>query len=82
MAALSYLSCQEVIDFMADYREGELDPGIRRRFEEHLAVCPPCRDYLKTYESAVTMAKDLCHDPQHSVPEDLVQAILRACRQA
>ena len=74
------MTCREVIDFLMDYSSGELDPAIRKEFERHLGLCPPCVAYLDTYQKTVELEKSLC-DPDGAappIPEDLVQAILSA----
>lgn len=40
------ITCQEFVELATDYLEDALDPGTRRRFEEHLALCPGCETYL------------------------------------
>jgi len=62
------------------YLDGELPPGQRIEFDRHMAMCPSCVDYLKTYEKTVVLAKACAaNDPVPAeVPESLVQAILEA----
>lgn len=74
-----YITCQQLIEFIASYRENELDPEQRTEFERHLAVCPSCVAYLKTYEQAVLLAKASADEPvPDEIPEPLVRAILAA----
>jgi hypothetical protein len=40
------ITCQEFVELTTDYLEDTLDPATRRRFEEHLALCPGCETYL------------------------------------
>ena len=40
------LSCAQVVQLVTDYVEGELDSADRLSFEEHVAICPPCRGFL------------------------------------
>ena len=42
----SMLSCAQVVQLVTDYVEGQLDSADRLRFEEHVAICPPCRGFL------------------------------------
>ncbi len=39
--------CQQIVEWVTDYLEGELEPGRRRAFEEHLAGCDGCARYLE-----------------------------------
>jgi anti-sigma factor RsiW len=75
------LSCREFIDFLMDYVSGELPPGQRAVFEEHLGECPDCVAYLHSYQQTVRIEKVACgcHDTvPDDVPEELIRAILAA----
>ena len=79
MDARSHLTCQQLIDFLMGYLDNELPPDQRVEFDRHMAACPSCVDYLKTYEQTVRLAKTCAGDPvPDEVPESLVQAILEA----
>ena len=74
-----YITCRELIDFIASYRDNELTLDQRFEFERHLSVCPSCVAYLETYEQTIAMAKTSGDEPvSEDVPESLVQAILAA----
>ena len=73
------MTCRDFADFLLDYVEGELPADTRRRFDEHVAVCADCVQYLQHYTATVkasrlAMADDLPTD----VPDALVAAILKA----
>ena len=40
------LTCQQFVELVTDYLEGELDADARRRFETHVAGCPGCARYV------------------------------------
>lgn len=40
------VSCQELVELVTDYLEGALAPADLRRFEEHVARCDACTEYL------------------------------------
>lgn len=74
-----YITCQELIDFIASYRDNELSPDQRVEFERHLSVCPSCVAYLKTYEQTIALTRATGDDPvPEDVPESLIRAILNA----
>jgi len=74
-----YITCQQLIDFIMSYMDNELPDDQRAEFDRHMAACPSCVDYLKTYEKTVQLAKSCADDPVPAeVPESLVQAILAA----
>jgi anti-sigma factor RsiW len=75
------MTCRELADFLMAYLDGELEESERRVFDEHLELCPPCKDYLVTYRECVEAGRRACESedaqPEH-VPEGLIQAILAA----
>ena len=79
MAAKHSLTCQQLIDFIMSYLDGELPAEQRAEFERHMSACPSCVDYLHTYEKTVSLVKTCANDSvPEDVPESLVQAILEA----
>lgn len=74
------LTCREVTDFIAAYLADELASRNRERFEEHLAECPDCRNYLQQYDAVRTLGRAALEVDavEAGVPEELVQAILAA----
>ena len=64
------------------YLDGELTPQQRQVFEEHLAVCASCVNYLQSYQSAIRLGKAAMKNEQFApepVPAGLIEAI-RAAR--
>lgn len=78
----SYITCRQLIDFIADYLGGSLPVSERCEFERHLAVCPSCVAYLDSYNRTVAMGQRVLkyEDSPASgqVPETLLRAIQRA----
>lgn len=77
-----YVTCEEVITFLLSYLSGELSPQKEQDFEQHLAVCPSCVSYLKTYKATVELGKKALGGEASETPAalapDLVMAILKA----
>lgn len=73
------ITCEELVDFFLAWHEGTLPAEVRAEFERHLKACPPCEDYLESYETAIKLGH-LCSEMQRAepVPEPLIQAILAA----
>lgn len=74
-----YLTCEEVIGFLLEYLDHELEPEEERNFERHLAICPSCVAYLATYRESIRLARGA--EASAPVPEpapELVRAILAA----
>ncbi|HWJ50453.1 MAG TPA: zf-HC2 domain-containing protein [Solirubrobacteraceae bacterium] len=45
--------CQEMVELITDYIEGELSRSQRRRFEAHLAACEHCSEYLEQMRATI-----------------------------
>jgi len=76
------MTCQEAIDFVLSYLDGDLTPEVRAEFDRHLAICTSCAAYLDSYKKTVQIEKAAfasAHDDAvMALPEELVQAILSA----
>ncbi len=76
------MTCRQLTDFIIDYRSGTLSPDIHAQFEAHLADCPDCVTYLKTYEETIRLARGAYRTADDPVPPDvpkkLIQAVLTA----
>ena len=73
----AYITCRELIDFIADYVDGTLDAAARHELERHLDVCSSCRAYLDSYRKTMALTRALASDePAPDVPEALVRRIL------
>jgi len=77
----AYITCRELIDFIADYVDGTLDAAARDDFERHLDICSSCRAYLDSYRKTMALTRALASDePAADVPDALVRRILDARR--
>ncbi len=78
------MTCRELNECILDYYSGELEPEERACFEAHLACCPDCVDYLRSYAETIRLGKGAFSHPDDplpaDVPDELVQAILAAAR--
>jgi anti-sigma factor RsiW len=70
-------------DELHAYIDGELPERERAIFERHLELCKVCKDYLDSYKTSVSLAKQSTASADNlqsvepvPVPEDLVRAIL------
>ena len=61
------MSCKELVELVTDYLEGALPGGDVARFEAHLALCPPCVEYIAQIERTVAVVganwRDAERDP-------------------
>lgn len=82
MKTNEYITCKQLIEFIADYLDGEIAPDAKHEFERHLKVCPSCVAYLESYQQTIALGKQAlhpCDDPASgTVPEGLVRAVREA----
>lgn len=75
------MTCRDFVAFLDDYLNGALLEAQVDVFNAHLARCPHCVSYMKSYSAAVRLHQTAAvSDLPDDVPEDLVQAILVASR--
>ena len=76
------MTCREFADFVMAYVDDALAPDERRRFDDHLRVCPDCVRYLRQYHDTIAATRLAAADDDVpvDVPDDLVKAILDARR--
>jgi anti-sigma factor RsiW len=56
------LSCQELVELVTDYLEGALGTADARRFEEHIAVCDACTEYLRQLHETIRLVGTITPD--------------------
>lgn len=71
------LTCAELVELVTDYLEGALEPAARRRFDEHLAVCLGCEDYLDQIRATIAIAGRVTPDDLDPVARDRLLATFR-----
>jgi anti-sigma factor RsiW len=71
------ISCQEVVEIVTDYLEGQLDESTRTELEAHLALCPGCGLYLEQMRATID---ELGHVPVESLSEQAQSDLMSAFR--
>ena len=71
------LNCRQVVELVTEYLEGGLEVDQRLAFEQHVAICPPCRGYLSQLRLIARTAGSL---REEDVPEPLRESLLEAFR--
>jgi anti-sigma factor RsiW len=55
-------SCSRLVSLLLDYLEERLPAEVRADLEGHLARCPNCVAYVRTYRSTVSLLHSLKED--------------------
>ena len=71
------ISCQELVELVTDYLEGELDDATRTELEAHLALCPGCRIYVQQMRETIDR---LGHVPVDTLSEQAQAELMSAFR--
>lgn len=71
------LSCQDVVELVTEYLEGGLPAARRLGFEEHIAICPPCRNYFDQFRRTVKVGGQIRED---DLPENVRAALIDVFR--
>ncbi len=73
------ISCQQVALLLIDYVSNELPLEMRVAVEEHFHRCPPCVEYLRSYELTIEVGRKL---PDPPLPAEFVSRLRTALGQA
>jgi predicted anti-sigma-YlaC factor YlaD len=57
------LTCQEIVELVTDYLESALLPRTQTLFEEHVAGCPGCTNYIDQVQKTIDMLRKLTQEP-------------------
>jgi anti-sigma factor RsiW len=74
---LTPISCRELVDLVTDYLEDALPARERARFEDHLADCEHCTEYLAQMRTTIAVLGRL---PSESLPDVARDRLLAAFR--
>lgn len=74
---MSDLECQEFVEQVTSFLEGDLGPDAEQRFVDHLALCNGCDRYLDQIRQTVRALGDL---PAGTISPTTRQALLNAFR--
>ena len=62
MIDVEAFSCQELVELVTDYLDGALTPADLRRFEEHIAGCDGCTEYLRQLRETISLVGAITPD--------------------
>jgi len=70
------LTCQQVVELVTAYLEDGLSTEDRERFEQHLASCIGCRNYVEQMRRTIETTGRV----QLALPAELEEKLLEAFR--
>ncbi len=56
------MDCNELVELVTAYLDGELDPDTRARFDSHLVDCDGCENYLQQFRETVRTVGKITDD--------------------
>lgn len=61
------ITCREIAQLTTEFLEGTLDPALRRRFVDHLALCRGCDNFLEQMRATIRLTGMISEDeiPPH-----------------
>jgi predicted anti-sigma-YlaC factor YlaD len=71
------LTCQELVEIVSDYLEGELPRRERERFDAHLEVCEGCRRYLDQMRTTLRVVGTLSEEDLDPAAKDQLLQLFR-----
>ncbi|HUV14659.1 MAG TPA: zf-HC2 domain-containing protein [Acidobacteriota bacterium] len=69
-----FFKCQECVDLLTDYLDGNLEVEVKDRLDEHLSGCAPCINFVRTFETS----QDLTHrlrEQKVNVPREVQERL-------
>lgn len=73
-----HITCQELVEQVTDYLEGQLTVAEVELLEQHVNFCEGCEWYLDEMRRAIAMGGKL---REEQVPEEALQPLMAAFRE-
>ncbi len=73
---MTMMTCKQLVEWVTEYLEGKLPDAERARFDEHLELCPGCRDYLAQFRATIRLTGQL-PDAADGIPGETRRRLLR-----
>ena len=61
------MSCDELLQALNDYVDGDVDPAVCKEFEQHLADCNPCQIVVDNIRNTISLYR--AGEPYELPPE-------------
>ncbi len=71
------MKCHELLRMLNEYVDGDIDPGVCRELEKHLAACNPCKVVIDNIRKTISLYKN---DKVYELPADFRKRLHKALR--
>jgi anti-sigma factor RsiW len=78
MSELADLPCEELVELVTAYLDGDLDAETNARFDEHIGRCPGCAAYLEQFRETIDLLGTL---ETERLSDESLSAMRRAFRE-
>ena len=72
------MECRDLVEAVTAYLEDAMSPEDRLRFDEHLAACDGCTNYLAQIRETIRLTGTLDPETLPSEQRTALQAVFRA----
>lgn len=52
------MKCEELLAFLNEYVDGNVDPSVCQEFEKHMAGCNPCKIVVDNIRRTITLYRE------------------------
>lgn len=70
-------TCQELVELLCDYLEGDLPKEEQQELDRHMRECPPCMAFLNTYKKTSQICRSLRPEDIPQEMRERLEAFLR-----
>jgi anti-sigma factor RsiW len=74
---MTAMTCQELVELVSAFVDGELDPVTERRLVDHMAGCDGCGTYIDQFRRTIGTLGEL---PADKLPADMRDKLLQQFR--
>ena len=72
------MECRDMVEAVTAYIEGDMSPEDRARFDQHLALCDGCTNYLAQIRETIRLTGTLAPETLPVEQEMALQEVFRA----
>ena len=73
------MTCEELLQYLSDYIDQNLDEALTAAAQEHLATCPNCRVVLDTTQQTIFLFRE---QGQRTIPAGRRQRLFERLQEA